>query len=409
MKVNVERIKSSYSARKVEIVERKGLGHPDTLCDGIAETVSLDFSKFCIKKFGFVLNHMADKIGLIGGLSDVKFGEGQIKSPIKLLLNARFSKSYNNEAIPFKEIALKSARAYVENIMPLVDFEKDIVILDNTHFSRGPGVVFSGGKMTNPRINWYTPTKKLSNRKARVANDTSAGSGFAPLTDTENLVLSIEGFLNSKKFKAENEFVGTDIKVMAVRFDRKIGVTLAVPFIARHTPNLDFYKKQKKLLTETLLEKVQRELPRYEYKIEINIRDNYDILDLYLTAVGSSIENGDEGLVGRGNRSNGLITPMRNMSIEAPCGKNPVYHVGKLYNVAANIIANRIFDETGCENEVHIVSQMGADLRNPWFLYVKIYGDKSSDNSVISGIFEGVFGNLDKITLDIINGKHRLF
>ena len=37
---------------KAEVVERKGLGHPDTLCDGIAEAVSRALSKEYIKETG---------------------------------------------------------------------------------------------------------------------------------------------------------------------------------------------------------------------------------------------------------------------------------------------------------------------------------------------------------------------
>ncbi|MDR4487044.1 MAG: methionine adenosyltransferase [Nitrospirales bacterium] len=31
-------------AQSLEIVERKGLGHPDTMCDAIAEAISMELS-----------------------------------------------------------------------------------------------------------------------------------------------------------------------------------------------------------------------------------------------------------------------------------------------------------------------------------------------------------------------------
>ena len=73
--------------------------------------------------------------------------------------------------------------------------------------------------------------------------------------------------------------------------------------------------------------------------VSLNTRDNFDTNELYLTVIGSSIESGDEGLVGRGNRINGLISSGRPMSMEGACGKNPVYHVGKLYNLCTLNIA----------------------------------------------------------------------
>ncbi|MCX7841342.1 MAG: methionine adenosyltransferase, partial [Anaerolineae bacterium] len=40
----------------VEIVERKGIGHPDSLCDGMAERISVEYSKWCLEHFGMILH-----------------------------------------------------------------------------------------------------------------------------------------------------------------------------------------------------------------------------------------------------------------------------------------------------------------------------------------------------------------
>jgi S-adenosylmethionine synthetase len=89
---------------------------------------------------------------------------------------------------------------------------------------------------------------------------------------------------------------------------------------------------------------------------------------------GTSSEAGDDGQVGRGNRINGLITPYRPMSLEAPAGKNPISHVGKLYNIIANRIANDVvnnFEEIS-EAYVYIVSQIGKPINEPQVLDIKI-------------------------------------
>ncbi|HYA54192.1 MAG TPA: methionine adenosyltransferase, partial [Thermoplasmata archaeon] len=77
----------------------------------------------------------------------------------------------------------------------------------------------------------------------------------------------------------------------------------------------------------------------------------------------------------RGNRANGLITPCRPMSLEASAGKNPVNHVGKIYNLLGNLIANDIVKEAGGDvREVHvrILSQIGKPVDEPQIAAIQI-------------------------------------
>ena len=46
----------------VEVVERKGIGHPDSLADILAESFSNDYSLYCLENFGTVLNYWFDKV-----------------------------------------------------------------------------------------------------------------------------------------------------------------------------------------------------------------------------------------------------------------------------------------------------------------------------------------------------------
>ena len=83
---------------------------------------------------------------------------------------------------------------------------------------------------------------------------------------------------------------------------------------------------------------------------------------------------GDDGQVGRGNRVNGLITPGRPMSLEAAAGKNPVSHVGKLYNVLATEIARAVCSEVPevTEASVQLVSRIGQLVSEPWVTLVEV-------------------------------------
>ena len=95
---------------------------------------------------------------------------------------------------------------------------------------------------------------------------------------------------------------------------------------------------------------------------------------IYLTVTGTSAEAGDDGEAGRGNRANGLITPYRPMTLESVAGKNPVTHVGKLYNVAARRAAASLVTELPdlTAAEVYLVSRIGAPIAEPSLVELRL-------------------------------------
>ena len=75
MEILVTRMQGrSIGEGAMEIVERKGLGHPDTLCDSAAEALSIALSKYYVEHFGRILHHNVDKVALVGGAATVGFG-----------------------------------------------------------------------------------------------------------------------------------------------------------------------------------------------------------------------------------------------------------------------------------------------------------------------------------------------
>ena len=93
---------------EVEIVERKGIGHPDTICDALAEKLSAELSKFYLDKFGFILHHNVDKGLLLGGYAIPRFGGGKVKDPIEIFLVGRATREYKGIKVPVEEIAIES-------------------------------------------------------------------------------------------------------------------------------------------------------------------------------------------------------------------------------------------------------------------------------------------------------------
>lgn len=378
-----------------EIVERKGLGHPDNICDSIAEEISRNYSLFCLKNYGLILRHMVDKITVLGGSSKVSFGHGEMVRPIRILLNGRFTHQFNDEQIDYKQIVKLSIFNYFKRIFPLLDTDKWLEIIDNTHFSQGPGVVYdSKGNSLNERKNFFMVIDEkmahLHNNNLR-SNDTSTCVSYSPLSDLEQIVILIEKTLDSDEFKKSYPYIGTDIKVMGKRVKKEIGLTCCIPFIAKYTPNVEFYQEKIEWLKKIIIEMVKDIFPQYKVEIFLNTRDDIKNQDIYLTTIGSAIESGDEGAVGRGNRANGVISFNRSMSIEAPCGKNPVYHTGKIYTIISFLISEEIYQKLGLENTVYLTSQMGRLIKNPWSAAVVIDGRKEitdKEKETINSIFE---------------------
>lgn len=344
---------ASVHQSMIEIVERKGIGHPDTLCDRAAEELSIAFSQYYLKKFGRVLHHNIDKCLLVGGRSEVCFGWGEVITPIQLIVVGRAVERVGNEKVPLEEIARETTNRWLNERIRFLKPEKNVVV--ETRIRTGSAELRATFDSSIP-----------------LANDTSIGVGFSPLTETESLVYQTEQFLNSPEVKQDYPMIGEDIKIMGIRVGNHINLTIAMAFISKFIVSKDEYFQIKAKLLEYIRAFVKK-LTSCEVSISLNAADNYEKGIVYLTATGTSAECGDDGQVGRGNRANGLITPYRPMTLEATAGKNPITHTGKLYNlVAGEISAELTKDRDISEAECYLVSQIGMPITEPQMVHVKV-------------------------------------
>ncbi|MEK7186902.1 MAG: methionine adenosyltransferase [Patescibacteria group bacterium] len=394
-----------------EIVERKGLGHPDTLADALAEHLSVKYSKYTREKFGAILHHNFDKIGLLGGATRVSFGSGEMVKPIRVLINGRASTSFAGAAIPIQGLLIGWTRDFMLSRFPSIDSNKDLEFHFNISNQSSPGKTHEENSQKGTRRYWFEPRglDDLQELKKLLSNDTSLGVGHAPYSQLEKLVLEIENLLSGNEFKKSNPWIGSDIKIMATRKDQSFDITLCIPQIAKYVQSLEFYRENLKVAHDAIIKLASNQEIK-NLDLHINTRDNFDASEIYLTAIGSSIESGDEGFVGRGNRINGLITPMRLMSMEGACGKNPVYHIGKLYYLAAQEISQKIYQSFRVINSVALVSQSGRGLLNPWIISVSLDDvEKLIDENSIKLIVQEEIKNIPGITERILEGKCRLY
>ncbi len=355
----IESARISPSQEAVEIVERKGLGHPDTICDAVMEAVAIQLAQTYLKTCGRVLHFNADKAMLVAGQVACRFGGGSVLAPMRLVMGDRATFEWKNKRIPVKELAERAAyrwfKRHLPRIKPLKDLECQVELKPASEELRSVA--------ERPR--------------EAVANDTSATVGYAPLTPTERLVFQIEQFLNSRSFKKEFPDTGEDVKVLAVRSGSDLNVTVAMPFLAPLIRSESEYFKRKTLAARVLTDFVRRKSASDFFPhVFLNVLDQRGAGEAgtYLTLLGTSAEAGDSGEVGRGNRVCGIISLRRPASAEAAAGKNPVAHVGKIYNVLAQVLAEDIHKKVPglLDVTVWITSQIGQPISLPQAVLVEV-------------------------------------
>jgi len=271
---------------------------------------------------------------------------------------------------------------------------------------------------------------ELQSLMGQGANDTSIGVGYAPLSWTERLVLALEDDV------ANVRGTGEDIKLMAVRRGEELTLVVAAAMVGRFISSRQEYDEAKERIREAVMKKTEslaehaigdaleglykpEEIDLDQTKIWVNSADTGE--SIYLTVTGSSIEMGDDGATGRGNRGNGLITPLRPMTMEAIAGKNPVSHVGKIYNVLAQKAAAEIAEIEGVkEARVTLVSKIGSPVSRPLLRSVQISMDKGNGEgrgttaspaleSNINEILDFWMESTDQLVEQFVKGKISLF
>ena len=379
----------------LEIVERKGLGHPDTMCDSVMNRISVELSKEYIDKFGVVLHHNVDKSLLAAGVAVPAFNGGKVLEPMRFVFGDRATFKVGDEEIPVDDIAAKSASDWLKENLRFVD--ADSVVYQSQ---------IKPGSMA---------LADIFDRKGKFlgSNDTSAAVGYAPFTKTETVIMELENYLNSKSFKGSFPESGEDIKLMGLRKGGDLNITVAMAMVDRFIDDeADYFKKQDEI-HKAIHGFVDDKFGFDNITIDLNALDvkGRGIDGLYLTVTGTSAEAGDSGQVGRGNNVAGVIPLNRPMSSEAAAGKNPVSHVGKIYNALCYRIANRVMEDVTGVREIYVwlLSQIGKPINEPNVVSAQIIPvdgvELNSVNKQIDEIIAYEFDHLAEFCDDLAMGK----
>jgi len=400
--IHIEQLKNTaIEDLEVEIVERKGQGHPDSLIDGASESVSRALCEYYLQNYGNILHHNVDKGLLVGGRSNPVFGGGDVIEPIYVIVAGRavsfIAKENKMEPIPVGRLTVSAIKKFFKSNMRFLDPEKHIIV--DYRIKQGSADL----------IHIFEKSKGIPS-----SNDTSIGVGYAPLSPTERLVLETERFLNSDKLKKEIPELGEDIKVMGLRKHREINLTIAAATISSLIPDKSHYVSIMED-TKKRVEDFSSKITDMDVKLKMNPADDYQRGVFYLTVTGTSAEAGDDGNTGRGNRSNGLITPLRECSMEASAGKNPVNHTGKLFNILAQRIADKVYNEVKGIREVYtrMLSCIGNPIDQPQIASVALVLEQgislSSIKTDVESITEEQISKVTDLTSLILSGSIRFF
>jgi S-adenosylmethionine synthetase len=311
-------------SRQLEMVERKGRGHPDSICDALAEAFGISLTRFYYDRCGSVLHHNVDKVLLAAGSSAPRFGGGEVVAPLAIYLAGRATPDVDGTIVPIADIAEQTSRTWLRANLHALDVERHVRIHT---------VVRAGSPVLSALVG-----RERAQRPR--ANDTSFAVGYAPASRLEQIVLAVEQVLTAPSTVATHPMLGEDVKVMGVRRGRQIDLTIACAIVDRHVRTMSDYVEAK----TTIARLAERAAHAYEphIAVAVNTADDLDAGHVYLTVTGTSAEAGDDGQTGRGNRVGGLITPSRPMTLEAAAGKNVVSHVGKSYSIVAHRIAKEL-------------------------------------------------------------------
>lgn len=341
---------------EVAFVERKGIGHPDSIADLIAEETMSRYRQYIYDRLGIIPNGWFDKVVVSGGEAEVMFGAATVIKKPKVILYGKAMKINGTTDYMF-DLFSGAVEHIINSVFGLSTFELvDIELAVNS------------GMGAEHAKDFYdvTTSSKLSayfSQDTQKANDTVITSGWWPLNISEKTVITLENYIDSDEFKKLYPETGYDVKVVTVFMDQRYEFTICVPFIAALTPTREVYEQRKKEIIITLSRFIEQEIRINNFVINLNTKDNEK--SAYLTVFGSAFDKGDVGVTGRGNRYPGVISILRPSGVEAYSGKNTFNHSGKLYTFLATDIAKAIHEYTRKNIQVIVSTDNGMLIGNP--------------------------------------------
>lgn len=317
----------------------KSNAHPDTLTDLIVEACAWTLDHYYKNRYGRILHYNVDKAVFLAGNAEIHYGGGKILKPPTFILGGQVSKLDRK----LKKELVRTVQDVVHVYLPNLDKYKIEIKCGNV--SSNLDTIASDDKI--------------------LCNDSSFGVGYFPFSAAEVIVQRIMKELDSMIVgytltQGVPYPIGELYKILLTPKT----ITISAPLYAQSIKNVNQYSFWVKRIEEHIREKIL--IGKYPPHRQVIFNPDFQAGRFpYLTLTGSSIECGDDGQVGRGNRYNGLITPCRPMTMEAYSGKNNHNHIGKIYQRWACEEAKKISIANGGRyTEVILVGKIGQPIKD---------------------------------------------
>lgn len=387
--IHIAETQCDPSRDEFEVVERKGIGHPDSIADIIAESFSNHYSNYCLENYGKVLNHWFDKVLISGGEAIINPGFFEQRKKPRVYLFGKITKIVDFEPILkklFEDVVQDTFRRIFgisRELMPQIQIDTN------------------SGVGTDHTENYYTLSKYNGDSyKDIISNDTVFCNGYYNYSKLERFVVDLENYINSVEFKIKFSQTGFDVKILAKRQFNNVNMTICIPFLAEKTESWNVYSEIKNLIKNDL-DIFCKKYGWDSVKIYLNTKDVED--RGYLTVFGSALDKGDFGVVGRGNRYSGFISANRAETQEAYSGKNPITHSGKIYTVLCHRIARRIFSVTGVPTKILVSINNGTSMFNPDDIHIYFDSKVNTPKPIINQIVIEEIDDIPELSKQIIS------
>jgi S-adenosylmethionine synthetase len=376
-----------------ELVERKGVGHPATVCDAIAERASRYYSQFCLQAFGKIAHHSIDEVAIFNGEAVVDFGKGELITPYVVVVLGRAAFRMGMQEIPLGDLVARAVRDVMTEVSTGFDADRHLKVECRI-------VDHLGAERMGLRYRPETSRDLVAIGQTGLMVNDCLVYGRAPFSRLERLVLEAERLVNGPTFKAGNPDTCWDVRVVGSRHGEKFRLNVDMPFLARGVHSWGQYRRRKDECREQILSHLE-ELLGIVPELVLNPRDRSG--RPYLSVLGLAAA-GEGATVGRGNRINGLISPTRAGGTVAPAGKSPLDDASKLYGILADQLANRIHRLLGSEAEIRIYSSPDTPLGRPDEVVVRLRGwkgDPETDYRVRAEV-EKMLSSVSELTREMI-------
>ena len=195
------------------LVRRRGVGHPDALCDALAQTVALALARYSHEHFGEVLPHAVTQATILPGEATPRFGGGAVHAPMQLHLSGHTVHRWHAVRVPVEEIATQAVRCWLRDHLHGVDADRHVRI--QCHFREA------------------TPGPP-GHAHPRLATEPVWGDGHAPLRPLETLVLRAERAIACASTRTSDPAAGEDLEVVAIRDESGLQVHAWCCFVDSH-------------------------------------------------------------------------------------------------------------------------------------------------------------------------------